>query len=115
MTATAAPKFEPHGAKPLAVRSVGIVGAGLMGTAIAAAAVKSRLSVVLCDSNPRALDTVAARLAAEFDDGDRRVAFRCRIAARLANPHRRPVANGRLPTHHRIDRRECGGQAATLR
>jgi 3-hydroxyacyl-CoA dehydrogenase len=47
--------------------TVGIVGAGLMGTAIAAASAKCGHRVVLYDSNPQALDMVTARIAGEID------------------------------------------------
>ncbi len=48
------------------VRCVGIVGAGIMGTAIAAACVARRLAVVLTDSDPEAVDDAARRIAAEL-------------------------------------------------
>ncbi|MBN1852591.1 MAG: hypothetical protein JW829_07695 [Pirellulales bacterium] len=47
------------------IRSLGIVGAGVMGTSIAAAAVESDLPVVITDTNRKALDTVRERIALE--------------------------------------------------
>lgn len=48
------------------VRSVGIVGAGKMGAAIAAATAAGRLPVVITDSNPRVLADLPQRLAVEL-------------------------------------------------
>jgi 3-hydroxyacyl-CoA dehydrogenase len=53
--------------QPFASRTVGIIGAGLMGTAIAAATAKCGIRVVLCDVDPQVLDTVPARIACEAD------------------------------------------------
>jgi 3-hydroxyacyl-CoA dehydrogenase/enoyl-CoA hydratase/3-hydroxybutyryl-CoA epimerase/3-hydroxyacyl-CoA dehydrogenase/enoyl-CoA hydratase/3-hydroxybutyryl-CoA epimerase/enoyl-CoA isomerase len=52
------------------VRSVGIVGAGLMGTAIAAAGVKNRLSVVIGDADAATLATAPERIACELAQQD---------------------------------------------
>jgi 3-hydroxyacyl-CoA dehydrogenase/enoyl-CoA hydratase/3-hydroxybutyryl-CoA epimerase/3-hydroxyacyl-CoA dehydrogenase/enoyl-CoA hydratase/3-hydroxybutyryl-CoA epimerase/enoyl-CoA isomerase len=52
------------------IRSVGIVGAGMMGAAIAAACVKHELAVVLTDSSPEALASAADRIAAEIAGPD---------------------------------------------
>lgn len=52
------------------VRSVGIVGAGMMGVAVAAACVQHELSVVLTDANPDVLATAADRIGAEITEGD---------------------------------------------
>jgi 3-hydroxyacyl-CoA dehydrogenase/enoyl-CoA hydratase/3-hydroxybutyryl-CoA epimerase/3-hydroxyacyl-CoA dehydrogenase/enoyl-CoA hydratase/3-hydroxybutyryl-CoA epimerase/enoyl-CoA isomerase len=54
----------PGGTRNL--QSLGIVGAGMMGIAIAAAHLKYRLPVVLADSNADALSTVRQRLIAEL-------------------------------------------------
>ncbi len=48
------------------VRSAGIVGAGAMGTSIAAAAISSNLRVVITDIRQEALDSLRARMAAEL-------------------------------------------------
>jgi 3-hydroxyacyl-CoA dehydrogenase/enoyl-CoA hydratase/3-hydroxybutyryl-CoA epimerase/3-hydroxyacyl-CoA dehydrogenase/enoyl-CoA hydratase/3-hydroxybutyryl-CoA epimerase/enoyl-CoA isomerase len=48
------------------IRSVGIVGAGLMGTSIAAAAVKAGLSVVITDNAPETLASTRGRIAGEL-------------------------------------------------
>ncbi len=53
-------------ASPRKIRSVGIIGAGMMGTAIAAAHVRHRLPVVIHDANEEALDRVTASIAAEL-------------------------------------------------
>ncbi len=45
------------------IHSVGIIGAGVMGSLIAAAGLRAGLSVVLCDSNPDALAEVPRRIA----------------------------------------------------
>jgi len=50
------------------VRSVGIVGAGMMGRAIAAAHLTRGLPVVLTDSNAQALSAAPGRIAAELAD-----------------------------------------------
>ena len=48
------------------VRSVGIVGAGMMGTAVAAACVKQNLPVVITDADDAALAKAADRIVAEL-------------------------------------------------
>lgn len=48
--------------KPLQIRSVGIVGAGLMGRSIAALNLARGLDVVLTDADPAALDVAAAAI-----------------------------------------------------
>ncbi len=48
------------------IRSVGIIGAGTMGTSIAAAHVMHRLPVIIHDANPAALDRARASVAAEL-------------------------------------------------
>lgn len=52
---------------PRPIRSVGIVGAGMMGTAIAAAHVKRDLPVVITDTDPQALAGATERIATELD------------------------------------------------
>jgi 3-hydroxyacyl-CoA dehydrogenase/enoyl-CoA hydratase/3-hydroxybutyryl-CoA epimerase/3-hydroxyacyl-CoA dehydrogenase/enoyl-CoA hydratase/3-hydroxybutyryl-CoA epimerase/enoyl-CoA isomerase len=49
-------------------RSVGIVGAGLMGTSIAAAVVKAGLSVVITDKDPDTLTSAQSRITCELAD-----------------------------------------------
>jgi 3-hydroxyacyl-CoA dehydrogenase len=66
---------------PRKIASVGIIGAGLMGTAIAAAHVQYRLPVVIHDLNAAALGRVGDSVAAEL---------------REANAHVTPGALGRL-------------------
>jgi 3-hydroxyacyl-CoA dehydrogenase/enoyl-CoA hydratase/3-hydroxybutyryl-CoA epimerase/3-hydroxyacyl-CoA dehydrogenase/enoyl-CoA hydratase/3-hydroxybutyryl-CoA epimerase/enoyl-CoA isomerase len=60
-------------ANPRKIRSVGIIGAGLMGTAIAAAHVRHGLPVVIHDADEQALGRATAAIAAELgateDDG----------------------------------------------
>jgi len=48
------------------VRSMAVIGAGVMGTAIAAAAVKQRLPVVITDAAPGVLEAAPQRIAAEL-------------------------------------------------
>jgi 3-hydroxyacyl-CoA dehydrogenase len=48
------------------IASVGIIGAGVMGAAIAAAHVRHRLPVILSDIDPEKLDRVPAAVAAEL-------------------------------------------------
>lgn len=50
-------------------RTLGIVGAGLMGTSIAAAALRRHFRVAITDVRPESLGTVAERIAAELTDG----------------------------------------------
>jgi 3-hydroxyacyl-CoA dehydrogenase len=56
------------------IRSVGIIGAGVMGAEIAAAYIKHVLPVTVFDTNPDALATIAERTAVELaagtDNGD---------------------------------------------
>jgi 3-hydroxyacyl-CoA dehydrogenase len=52
------------GDAPRAIRTVGIVGAGLMGASIAAAEINKGLPVVITDADPKALDGCAQRIAA---------------------------------------------------
>ncbi len=59
------PRLNPT--KACAVRSVAIVGAGMMGAAIAAANVRRRVPVVLADADECVLATTAARIAGELD------------------------------------------------
>jgi 3-hydroxyacyl-CoA dehydrogenase len=53
-------------APPRRIGSVGIIGAGIMGTAIAAAHVQYRLPVVIHDIDSASLDRAATRIAAEL-------------------------------------------------
>ncbi len=53
------------------VQKVAIVGAGMMGAAIAAANVRRRVPVVLADSDPEALATAVRRIAEELADAGR--------------------------------------------
>jgi NADPH-dependent glutamate synthase beta subunit-like oxidoreductase len=55
------------------IGSVGIIGAGMMGTAIAAAHVEHRLPVVIYDTDEKVLSRADASIAAELDEGDRRL------------------------------------------
>ena len=55
---------------PRAVRSVAILGAGLMGTAIAAATVRHKMAVVISDADHRALADLPERIAAELAEED---------------------------------------------
>lgn len=52
--------------EPSPIESVGILGAGLMGTAIAMAHVEHQLPVVMCDVNEAALADATTAIAAEF-------------------------------------------------
>ena len=61
------------------VRSIGIVGAGLMGTAVAAASLAAGLDVVLADADPIVLDRAAEGVLAALE---RCVCSRSRPAAR---------------------------------
>jgi 3-hydroxyacyl-CoA dehydrogenase/enoyl-CoA hydratase/3-hydroxybutyryl-CoA epimerase/3-hydroxyacyl-CoA dehydrogenase/enoyl-CoA hydratase/3-hydroxybutyryl-CoA epimerase/enoyl-CoA isomerase len=54
-----------------AVRQVAIVGAGMMGAAIAAANVRRSVPVVLADSDPQALATAVERIAGELAEAGR--------------------------------------------
>jgi len=67
-------KIKSADARP--IRSVGIIGAGIMGAQLAAAHIKSHLPVTITDSNPDVLTTIADRTAAELvaeaDNGDDR-------------------------------------------
>jgi 3-hydroxyacyl-CoA dehydrogenase/enoyl-CoA hydratase/3-hydroxybutyryl-CoA epimerase/3-hydroxyacyl-CoA dehydrogenase/enoyl-CoA hydratase/3-hydroxybutyryl-CoA epimerase/enoyl-CoA isomerase len=53
---------------PRKIRSVGIIGAGMMGTAIAAAHVRHRLPVVIHDADEEALGRATALIAAELGE-----------------------------------------------
>ena len=48
------------------IRSVGIIGAGVIGAEIAAAHVKHRFPTIIFDNNPAALATIADRVSAEL-------------------------------------------------
>ena len=65
MTGLADAAVRPGLPEPFAPRTVGIIGAGLMGTTLAAATAKFGIRVVLYDADPQALGTVAARIACE--------------------------------------------------
>ena len=55
---------------PPKIRSVGIIGAGMMGTAIAAAHVRHRLPVVIHDTDEEALGRATASIAAELAEAE---------------------------------------------
>ena len=55
---------------PLKIGNVGIIGAGMMGTSIAAAHVKFRLPVVIHDLDAESLDRAEARIADALDKAD---------------------------------------------
>jgi 3-hydroxyacyl-CoA dehydrogenase/enoyl-CoA hydratase/3-hydroxybutyryl-CoA epimerase/3-hydroxyacyl-CoA dehydrogenase/enoyl-CoA hydratase/3-hydroxybutyryl-CoA epimerase/enoyl-CoA isomerase len=57
-------------ASPRKIRSVGIIGAGMMGTAIAAAHVRHRLPVVIHDADEGALGRATASIAAELAEAE---------------------------------------------
>ena len=61
---------DQRAAGPRKIGSVGIVGAGVMGTAIAAAHVQYRLPVVIHDGNAAVLGRAAAAIAAELRKAD---------------------------------------------
>jgi len=70
-----------------AVRSVGIVGAGKMGAAIAASTAAGRLPVVITDADPNVLANLPQRLAVELGCADRRSgAARASTAGRFVRP-----------------------------
>jgi 3-hydroxyacyl-CoA dehydrogenase len=58
--------IDDSGVEPQTIRSVGIIGAGLMGTSIAAAHVKCDLPVVLTDADEQVLARAKERIAAEL-------------------------------------------------
>ncbi len=60
--------LDSPGAKPRTVNTVGILGAGLMGTGIAAAFVRAGRQVWIADNDPAALARAAERIAAELSD-----------------------------------------------
>ncbi len=72
------------------IRSVGIIGAGVMGAEIAAAHIKHNLPVTIFDANPAVLSTIAQRTLAELtagtDSGDHR-----RAAGRLLTEAHEPA------------------------
>ncbi len=71
-------------AGPRKIGSVGIIGAGMMGTAIAAAHVRYRLPVMIHDADEEVLGRAKASIAAELDEAEGRfpsVAF-----ARFVHP-----------------------------
>jgi 3-hydroxyacyl-CoA dehydrogenase/enoyl-CoA hydratase/3-hydroxybutyryl-CoA epimerase/3-hydroxyacyl-CoA dehydrogenase/enoyl-CoA hydratase/3-hydroxybutyryl-CoA epimerase/enoyl-CoA isomerase len=57
-------------ASPGKIRSVGIIGAGMMGTAIAAAHVRHRLPVVIHDADEEALGRATASIATELEESE---------------------------------------------
>lgn len=61
--------LDRHWVRPQAVESVGVIGAGMMGTAIAAVHLKGNLPVVITDTDRRVLDDALDRIAAELTDG----------------------------------------------
>ena len=61
------PAHRPFGASS-PIRRVGLIGAGVMGTAIAALNLMQRIQVVLVDNDPRALAAAPARIKAELAD-----------------------------------------------
>lgn len=85
----ARPTTAPHFASP---RSVGIVGAGMMGIAIAAASAKRNLPVVIADADAIAQSAARDRIIAELiEDGDMAGERAARTVERLVTPADRPV------------------------
>ena len=76
--------------RPLA--AVGILGAGMMGTAIAALAARHELPVVLSDVDPQALDQAPARLVDELAAGGMPATEAHRQVDRLVQTNLDPVA-----------------------
>ena len=58
--------IERSSAQPRPVRSVGIIGAGMMGSALAAIHVKRNLPVVITDTDPRVLEGAEDRIVEEL-------------------------------------------------
>ncbi len=77
--------LESNSGDALPIRSVGIIGAGVMGAEIAAAHVKHYLPVKIFDSNPGALATIAERTSAELTAGGESGAARA-LVDRLLHP-----------------------------
>ena len=74
-------------AEPRATETVGIVGAGMMGTAIAAVNVKGNLPVVITDTNREVLDDAPNKILAEFADiADWSLGDAARAIRRLVQP-----------------------------
>jgi len=75
------------------IHSVGIVGAGIMGSAIAAAHVRRNRPVVISDADRTALDAAPERIAAELAD-EAPAAEVQRLVARLVQPTTDPALLG---------------------
>ena len=71
-------------ARPVEIRQVGIVGAGMMGTAIAAAHVRHQLPVVIHDSNATALAGAIPAVIAQLFAAD--AAPKAESVGRLVRP-----------------------------
>ena len=79
---------ENENAKPKEIRSVSVVGAGIMGAGIAAASLKRDLQVVVSDSRPEALergaqlvlDEVAFSREIKRKDADRAIRYAARLS-----------------------------------
>ena len=74
------------GATPRPIRSVAIVGAGMMGTAIAAVHVRHGLTVVIADADGPSLATAAQRIAAELELHEGLQETPRQMVARLVEP-----------------------------
>jgi len=81
--------------RPQPVRSVGVVGAGLMGTAIAAVHLQRKLPVVITDSDSDALHAAAERIFAELAAGEMPEAEARDLIARLLRTSAEASAVGR--------------------
>ncbi len=85
------PGIESADLQPRTVCSLGIVGAGMMGTAIASAHLKRNLPVVITDADDRALVAARDRIAAELGQQTELSESDCRrTAARLVEPTAEP-------------------------
>ena len=103
---------ETTAARP--IRSVGVVGAGIMGTAIAIEHAAHSIPVVLMDKSPEALRRAAATAADELAAAQRGAGDESSLAAaHRLHPGRR--RSWRLRPRAGIDRREAAGQAGRLR
>ena len=110
---------------PVPIGSVGIIGAGMMGTAIAAAHVRHGLPVVISDIDPNALARAPAAIAAElarFQEFEQRAPPHCNAGAfwrqrssrELSPHHGRSGGGGTLRPGAGIDRRDLAGKATTV-
>ena len=93
----------------MVVQTIGVVGAGTMGTGIAQVAASTGLQVILIDVDPKALSKAMERIGSGYD----RLVAKEQMGAETKRAASRSHRNGHKLRRHRIGRsrhRGCDGK-----